>query len=426
MDERQGTGMVADLIAVGTELLLGNIANTDAQFLSEKLSGLGITVHHHTVVGDNPRRLAQALETARGRADIIITTGGLGPTYDDLTKQTICRTFGRELELHEDILEEIRTWFRNKLGREMPENNVQQALLPVGCVVFDNPVGTAPGCAFLEGGVHVLMLPGPPFECRYMFEHRAARYLEQLTDGVIVSHEIKIFGMGESSVEEALREPMTRSANPTLAPYAKLNECMVRATAKAEDREAAEAMLSPLVKQVCETLGDVVYGVDVDSLEAVAFGLLREKGLTLSAAESCTGGLVAKRITDLPGASAVFRGGVVSYTNDVKAQVLGVPEKLLEAFGAVSEPVARAMAERCRMICGSDLAVSVTGVAGPDTDDRGNEVGTVYIALASAEGTVCQKLSCGKGRGRDRVRSAAASHVFDLLRRYLTGLPVGV
>ena len=418
--------MVAELIAVGTELLLGNIANTDAQFLSEKLSGLGITVHHHTVVGDNPRRLAQALETARGRADIIITTGGLGPTYDDLTKQTICRTFGRELELHEDILEEIRTWFRNKLGREMPENNVQQALLPVGCVVFDNPVGTAPGCAFLEGGVHVLMLPGPPFECRYMFEHRAARYLEQLTDGVIVSHEIKIFGMGESSVEEALREPMTRSANPTLAPYAKLNECMVRATAKAEDREAAEAMLSPLVRQVCETLGDVVYGVDVDSLEAVAFGLLREKGLTLSAAESCTGGLVAKRITDLPGASAVFRGGVVSYTNDVKAQVLGVPEKLLEAFGAVSEPVARAMAERCRMICGSDLAVSVTGVAGPDRDDRDNEVGTVYIALASAEGTVCQKLSCGKGRGRDRVRSAAASHVFDLLRRYLTGLPVGV
>mgnify|MGYP001144046019 FL=1 len=418
--------MVAELIAVGTELLLGNIANTDAQFLSEKLSGLGITVHHHTVVGDNPQRLAQALETARGRADIIITTGGLGPTYDDLTKQTICRTFGRELELHEDILEEIRTWFRNKLGREMPENNVQQALLPVGCVVFDNPVGTAPGCAFQEDGVHVLMLPGPPFECRYMFEHRAARYLEQLTDGVIVSHEIKIFGMGESSVEEALREPMTRSANPTLAPYAKLNECMVRATAKAEDREAAEAMLAPLVRQVRETLGDVVYGVDVDSLEAVASGLLREKGLTLSATESCTGGLVAKRITDLPGASAVFRGGVVSYTNDVKAQVLGVPEELLEAFGAVSEPVARAMAERCRMICGSDLAVSVTGVAGPDTDDRGNEVGTVYIALASAEGTVCQKLSCGKGRGRDRVRSAAASHVFDLLRRYLTGLPVGV
>ena len=416
--------MIAELIAVGTELLLGNIANTDAQIISEKLSALGITVHHHTVVGDNPERLSEALEMARRRADIIITTGGLGPTYDDLTKQTICKTFGRELELHEDILEEIRTWFAAKLGKTMPENNVQQAMLPVNCTVFDNPVGTAPGCAFEEGGVHVLMLPGPPFECRYMFEHRAAKYLEKLTDGVIVSHEIKIFGMGESSVEEVLREPMTKLTNPTLAPYAKLNECMVRATAKAETREAAEALLKPLVAQVCDTLGDVVYGVDVDSLEAVASRLLRERSLTLSAAESCTGGLIAKRMTDLPGASTVFRGGVVSYTNDVKAGVLGVPEDLLKEYGAVSEPVARAMAEGCRKLCGSDLAVSVTGVAGPDTDDRGNEVGTVYIALTDGKETICQKLSCGKGRGRDRVRSAAAQHVFDLLRRYLLSLPL--
>ena len=416
--------MVAELIAVGTELLLGNIANTDAQMLSEKLSTMGITVHHHTVVGDNPQRLSEALETARKRADIIITTGGLGPTYDDLTKQTICKTFGRELELHEDILEEIRTWFQTKLGKEMPENNVQQAMLPVDCTVFDNPVGTAPGCAFEEDGVHVLMLPGPPFECRYMFEHRAEKYLEKLTDGVIVSHEIRIFGMGESSVEEALREPMTTLTNPTLAPYAKLNECMVRATAKAETREAAETLLTPLVAQVKETLGDVIYGVDVESLEAVASGLLRERGLTLSAAESCTGGLIAKRMTDLAGASNVFRGGVVSYTNEVKAGVLGVPEALLEEYGAVSEPVARSMAECCRKICGSDLAVSVTGVAGPDTDDRGNEVGTVYIALAGTDGTICKKLSCGKGRGRDRVRSAAASNAFDMIRRHLLGLPV--
>lgn len=416
--------MTAELIAVGTELLLGNIANTDAQMLSEKLSALGITVHHHTVVGDNPQRLEEALETARKRADIIITTGGLGPTYDDLTKQTICRTFGRELELHEDILEEIRTWFQTKMGKTMPENNIQQAMLPVDCTVFDNPVGTAPGCAFEEDGVHVLMLPGPPFECRYMFENRAARYLEKLTDGVIVSHEIKIFGMGESSVEEALREPMTTLANPTLAPYAKLNECMVRATAKAETREEAEALLAPLVEQVREILGDVVYGVDVESLEAVVSGLLRERGLTLSAAESCTGGLVAKRMTDLSGASEVFRGGVVSYTNGVKAGVLGVPEELLERFGAVSEPVARAMAECCRKICGSDLAVSVTGVAGPDTDDRGNEVGTVFIALTDGNETICRKLSCGRGRGRDRVRSAAAGSAFDLIRRRLLGLPV--
>ena len=326
--------MIAELIAVGTELLLGNVANTDAQMVSEGLSTLGITVHHHTVVGDNPQRLTEALETARKRADIIITTGGLGPTYDDLTKQTICRAFGREMELHQDILEEIRSWFETKMGKAMPENNVQQAMLPVGCTVFANPVGTAPGCAFQEGGVHVLMLPGPPFECQYMFEHQAAPYLERLTDGVIVSHEIRVFGMGESAVEEALREPMTQLTNPTLAPYAKTNECMVRATAKAATREAAEDLLRPLVEQVKGILGDVVYGVDVDSLEAVVSALLRERGLTLSAAESCTGGLIAKRMTDLPGASKVFRGGVVSYTNGVKAGVLGVPDALLRAGGA--------------------------------------------------------------------------------------------
>lgn len=413
--------MIAELIAVGTELLLGDVANTDAQIVSRGLSALGITVHRHTVVGDNPQRLTDALETARRRADIIITTGGLGPTYDDLTKQTICKAFGRELELHQDILEEIQTWFQTKMGKKMPENNVQQAMLPVGCTVFTNPVGTAPGCAFEEGGVHVLMLPGPPFECQYMFENRAVPYLEKLTDGVIVSHEIRIFGMGESSVEEALHEPMTTLTNPTLAPYAKTNECMVRATARAESREKAEELLQPLVAQVQEILGDVVYGVDVESLEEVVSALLLERGLTLSAAESCTGGLIAKRMTDLPGASRVFRGGVVSYTNGVKAGVLGVPETLLEEYGAVSEPVARAMAEGCRRICGSDLAVSVTGVAGPDMDERGNEVGTVYIALASGEGTVCQRLSCGKGRGRDRVRTAAAHHAFDLIRRTLLG-----
>lgn len=416
--------MVAELIAVGTELLLGNVANTDAQIISQGLSALGITVLHHTVVGDNPQRLAEALETARNRADIIITTGGLGPTYDDLTKQTICKTFHRELELHEDILEDLKTWFQTKIGKKMPENNIQQAMLPVDCTIFDNPVGTAPGCAFVEDGVHVLMLPGPPFECRYMFEHRAAPYLEKLTDGVIVSHEIKVFGMGESAVEEALHEPMTTLTNPTLAPYAKTNECMVRATARAESREKAEELLTPLVREVCETLGDVVYGVDVGSLEEVVSGLLAERGLTLAAAESCTGGLLSKRMTDLPGASKVFRGGVVSYVNDVKANVLGVPREVLEQYGAVSGETARAMAEGCRRVCGSDLAVSLTGVAGPERDDWGNEVGTVYAALAGPEETICKKLTCGRGRGRDRVRTAAASNALDLIRRFLLKLPL--
>ena len=413
----------AELIAVGTELLLGNIANLDAQIISQGLSALGITVHYHTVVGDNPHRLADALDVARRRADIIITTGGLGPTYDDLTKQTICQAFGRELRFHPDILETIRAYFA-RTGRTMPENNRQQAMLPVGCTIFDNPVGTAPGCAFCEDGVHVLMLPGPPRECRYMFEHRAVPYLASLTDGVIVSHEIRIFGMGESHVEARLREAMTTLTNPTLAPYAKENECMVRATAKAPDRAAAEEMLRPLVEQVRETLGDVVYGVDVGSLEEVVSGLLRERGLTLSAAESCTGGLIAKRLTDLPGASQVFRGGVVSYTNEVKTAALGVPEDLLAERGAVSEPVALAMAAGCRRLCGSDLAVSVTGLAGPEGDDRGNAVGTVFVALDWGDGALCRRLDLGPGRGREHIRSAAAQHVFDLLRRHLLGLPV--
>ena len=417
--------MTAELIAVGTELLLGNITNTDAQIISEGLSTLGINVHYHTVVGDNPARLEAALDIARNRADIIISTGGLGPTYDDLTKQTICKTFGRELELHQDILDDLKEWFLKRTGKPMTDNNIQQAMLPVNCTIFDNPVGTAPGCAFEEGGVHVLMLPGPPFECRYMFENRAVPYLKKLVGhSVIVSHEIRIFGMGESAVEDVLHEPMTRLTNPTLAPYAKPNECMLRATAKADTEAQAEAMLAPLVERVKATLGDVVYGVDVASLEEAVSGLLLERGLTLSAAESCTGGLIAKRMTDLPGASKVFRGGVVSYVEEVKSGVLGVPEDLLARYGAVSEPVARAMAEGCRRICGSDLAVSVTGVAGPDTDDRGNEVGTVYIALTSTEGTICKKLSCGRGRGQDSVRMAAASNAFDMVRRQLLGLPL--
>lgn len=417
-------GHIAELLAVGTELLLGNVANTDAQLISQGLSALGITVHYHTVVGDNPQRLRDALAIARARADIIITTGGLGPTCDDLTKQTVCAAFGQELILHEDILTDIRAFFEKKTGRAMPENNVQQAMLPVGCTVFDNPVGTAPGCAFESGGVHVLMLPGPPSECRYMFENRAVPYLARLSSDVIVSHELKIFGMGESHMEARLRDLMTTLDNPTLAPYAKPGECLVRATAKAPSREEAEAMLAPLVEKVKGLLGDVVYGVDAGSLEEVVSQLLREKGLTLSTAESCTGGWIAKRMTDIAGASGIFRGGIVSYCNDIKADILGVPPEVLAEHGAVSEPVARAMAEGCKRLCHSDIAVGVTGLAGPEGDEQGNPVGTVYIALADAQGILCKKFLCGSNQGRNGVRHNAAQNALDMIRRRLLGLPV--
>ena len=332
-----------EILSVGTELLLGNIANTDAQTLSQGLSALGLNVYYHTVVGDNPQRVRQAVDVAKGRADVIITTGGLGPTCDDLTKNVLAEAFGKQLVFDETSAQRIRTHFA-RIGRTMTENNMQQAMLPEGCTIFANDWGTAPGCAFQADGVHVIMLPGPPSECGPMFQYRAVPYLQQLSEGVIASHTIKLFGIGESSVEAQLRQQMNAMTNPTLAPYAKEGECELRVTAKAATAEEAQALLQPTVDQIKALFGSKVYGVDVPSLEAVVEDLLRQKGMTLGTAESCTGGLMAKRLTDVPGASQVFKGGVVSYTNEVKHGVLGGPQELLDRFGAVSAPVAQAMA----------------------------------------------------------------------------------
>ena len=413
----------AEIIAVGTELLLGNIVNTNARDISQALSAVGVNVFWHTVVGDNPQRLKEALDVARRRADIIITTGGLGPTYDDLTKQTICEAFGKPLVLHQDILDDLKVFFEKNVHMKMPSNNLQQAELPEGCTVFDNPVGTAPGCAFEADGVHVLMLPGPPFEMLTMLKGHVVPYLRNLSSEVIVSHDIMTFGLGESPMEELLREKMSRMENPSLATYAKPSEVRLRATAKAASAEEAEAMLAPVVKDVTDFLGDYVYGVDVSSLEETCFRLLKEKNLTLATAESCTGGRVAERITALPGVSAVYRGGVVSYWTSVKADVLGVPQETLDAHGAVSEETARAMAEGARRVTGADIAVSVTGVAGPDPDERGVAVGIVYIGLATPDGTFCRPLDLGKRR-RDRIQDLSSNHALDVVRRYLTGLPI--
>ena len=413
----------AELIAVGTELLLGSIANTDGQMVSRALSQLGINVYYHTVVGDNPGRVRQAVEIARSRADVIITTGGLGPTCDDLTREAVCAAFGRQLVFHEECARHIRDRFARTIrASSMTENNLRQAWLPEGCTVLPNSRGTAPGCAFEADGVHVVMLPGPPGECRAMLEEQAIPYLRRLADGVIRSRTLKIFGMGESAVESLLHQRMVELTNPTLAPYAKTGEVELRLTARAATAQEADRMLDPLEGEVRQVLGDLIYGVDVPSLEAAVLALLKTQGKTLSTAESCTGGLIAKRMTDLSGASAVFLGGVVSYTNQVKAGVLGVPEALLEQYGAVSDPVARAMCQGARQVLGSDLALSVTGVAGPDADDRGNPVGLVFIALTDGTNTWVRKTDLGLERAR--VRTMAAHHALDMARRYLTGLPI--
>lgn len=410
----------AELIAVGTELLLGNIANTDAQMISQGLSQLGINVYYHTVVGDNPQRVRQAVDIARGRADILITTGGLGPTCDDLTKVAVAQAFGKELVYHEPSAQRIRERFAQR-GTPVTENNFQQAMVPEGCTVLDNDWGTAPGVAFQAGGTHVLMLPGPPRECAMMFRHRALPYLQQLADGVIASRTVKTFGIGESAAEALLRDLMNALHNPTLAPYAKPTGTELRITAHAPTREEALRLIAPVEERVKAILGDKVIGVDVDSLEEVCFALLKDRGLTVGTAESCTGGLLAKLLTDLPGSSAVFRGGVVSYTNGVKAGLLGVPQDLLDRYGAVSPQVAEAMARGAKAALGCDIALSATGVAGPDADDRGNPIGLVYLGLAWGDQCRVTEFRAGPVE-RERVRRQAAQTALDLLRRHLTGL----
>lgn len=407
--------MKCELIAVGTELLLGEIANTDAQMISQGLSELGINVYHHTVVGDNPQRLKEVLAIAKSRADIIITTGGLGPTADDLTKETIAAAFGKKLYMDKEQQERLH----QRMGSRMTPNNEKQAMLPENCEVLVNDWGTAPGCAFYAEGCHVIMLPGPPSECTPMFKYRARPYLEKLcTDGqVIRSRFIKIFGMGESAMEDKLAFLMNSLENPTAAPYAKEGECEVRVTAKADSEEQAYSLIDPVVGQIKEILGSVVYGVDVSSLEEVVVKGLIERGLTISTAESCTGGLMGKRLTDISGSSACYLGGAVTYSNEMKIKMLGVSPKTLEDFGAVSAETAMEMARGVRKLTGADIGISTTGVAGPGGGSDKKPVGTVYIGL-SAEGVdKVIKPELRPTSSRQRIRNSSASSAFDLVRR---------
>lgn len=414
----------AEILSVGTELLLGSTTNTDARDISIYLSELGINVYYHTVVGDNPERLTKAVKIARERADIIITTGGLGPTCDDLTKQVLASAFDLEMVFHEELAEEMKRYFKEVIGVDtMTENNLQQAYLPSGCTVFHNEWGTAPGCAFEAKGVRVIMLPGPPRECNAMFKACAMPYLRALSDEVILSHNLNIVGSGESTVESKLVDMMNELTNPTLAPYAKEGEVQLRITAKAKTAEEAEEMTKPVIERVCAVLGDVIYGMDVASLEQVVFELLCEKNMTLSTAESCTGGFIAKRITDLRGSSKVFIGGAVTYAAESKTSVLGVAPELIEEFGVISAEVASEMAKRARLLFKSSIAVATTGLAGPEGDGV-NPIGTVYVALATENEVFVTKLS--SGFGRTRVRTLASSCALDMTRRYLTGKPVVV
>lgn len=406
----------AEILCVGTELLLGDIVNTNAAYLSRKLAELGIHVYRHTAVGDNPARLKHALEAAFAQADLVITSGGLGPTYDDLTKETVAAYFGRKLEMHEESLATIRSYFA-RTGRLMTSNNEKQAMMPVGAIVFPNHYGTAPSLA-IEGDENktAIMLPGPPGELCPIFEEEILPYLKKRRGSVLVSKNVHIFGMGESAVEEKLKTLMTQSQNPTVAPYCKEGEVRLRVTAEAQTEEDAAAMCDHLIDQIRESkVGEYIYGIDVGTLENAVVDFLRATGQTLACAESCTGGLIAKRITDIAGCSDVFIGGCVTYTNEAKERLLGVSHDSLAQFGAVSEQVAKEMARGVRERLGADIGVSATGIAGPGGGTAEKPVGTVYVGISTRHGEQVRKLSLSPMRSREYIRIVTAGNAYDMI-----------
>ena len=407
---------VCELISVGTEILLGDILNTDAQYLSIELAKLGISVIHQSTVGDNRERLLAQLDEAAKRSDIIILSGGLGPTPDDLTKEVCCEFFGKEMFLHEQTVEKIKKYFSSK-GIEMAQNNLKQAMLPKDCVIFPNDNGTAPGMAIEKDGVHILVLPGPPRELKPMFQNCAVPYLMQFSDRIIVSHNIRTFGIGESSMAEKVND-LFDAQNPTVAPYAKDGEALLRVTAMAKTKEDAESLCKPVIEEIKKRLDAYVYGVDYNCIEEAVVGMLKEHHLKVATAESCTGGLIAKRITDVPGASEVFECGIISYANGIKHKVLGVSEDDLNKYGAVSEPVAKQMAQGALKVSGADIAVSVTGIAGPDSDSTGKPVGLVYIGLADKENVWVREIRTSR-RDRSYNRYVSASNALDMIRLYI-------
>ena len=410
--------MRTEIIAVGTELLLGEIVNTDAPMIAQGLAELGIGVYFQTVCGDNPDRLKSVLEVAKQRADLIITTGGLGPTADDLTKETIAAAFGKGLVRDEESMARLREHFK---GRTMTKNNEKQADVPEGSTVFQNDWGTAPACAFEGEGCLVILLPGPPRECTPLFREKVMPFLEKRRGGALCSRYVKVFGMGESEMASRLSRQMDTWENPTAAPYAKEGECLVRITAMGKNKEEAFAMTEPAVREVRQVLGDVVYGVDVDSLEQVVVQEMTARGLTLATAESCTGGLMGKRITDVPGASACYLGGVVSYHNEVKENLLGVRHETLMTKGAVSEDTACQMAQGVRKALGADIGISTTGVAGPGGGTPEKPVGLIYVGISTGDRTWAVRILRPR-QSRESLRRLASSTAFDLVRRHLEGI----
>ena len=404
--------MKAELISVGTEILLGEILNTDAQFLSRELSEIGIDVYHQSVVGDNEQRLAESVRTALGRADIVIASGGLGPTPDDITKEVISNVMGKKLVLDSKSLGYIRGYFE-RIGKTMTKNNEKQAYLPENCIILKNNCGTAPGCIIESGDKAVVILPGPPSELTRMYTESVKPYLKKKSGKKLFTKTLHLFGIGESAVADGLSEYMKNQTNPTLAPYAKTGEVYLRLAAKAQNRDEAEEIMKPMLDIIYGKYGEFVYSDNDMSLPETVVTKLLGKKLTISTAESCTGGLIAKTITDYSGVSEIFSEGYVTYSNNAKMKNLGVLEKTLSSYGAVSEETAREMADGVRELSGADIGVSVTGIAGPGGGTKEKPVGLVYAAVSYGGKTVTKKLMLNGDR--EKVRYLTMLNAFGMV-----------
>lgn len=405
--------MNAEILAVGTEILLGDILNTNAQYLAKELAGLGIGVYYQTVVGDNPQRLEDTILNAFSRADIIITTGGLGPTEDDLTKETGTKYFGKKLILDERALKRIKKYF-DGTGRVMTENNVKQAYVPEGCTVLYNENGTAPGIIVEEKGKILVMLPGPPKETIPMFENQVKPYLASRQEYTLISRILRVAEIGESAMETLVKDIIDEQDNPTVAPYAKQTEALLRITAKGKTEEETKALIEPVAKKIYDRLGDSIYAEGEVTLQEVVSQMIIDRHMTLAISESCTGGLLTAAFVEYPGISKVLCDGVVSYSNKAKMRMLGVKAETLDTFGAVSHETAAEMARGVAETSGVDIGISTTGVAGPDGGTAEKPVGLVYIGLC-IDGEVKTKQFRFIGN-RQRVRERTVYSALNWLR----------
>lgn len=407
--------MNAEILAVGTEILLGDIVNTNAQYIAQGLAELGIDVFYQTVVGDNPDRMKTAMNIAFERADIIITTGGLGPTGDDLTKEIGAEYFGRKLILDEKALDRIKKFF-DKMKRPMTDNNVKQAMVPVNSTVMYNENGTAPGIIIEDNNKILIMMPGPPKEMKPMFSKQVKPYLASKQNHTLVSRTLRIAGVGESAMESMVRDMIDRQSNPTIAPYAKDTESILRITASAKTTEEAEKIIEPIAEEIYRRFGDSVYAEGETSIQETVAKILIDKKVMIAVAESCTGGLVAAKLIEYPGISEVLLEGAVTYSNEAKKRRLGVKDETLSAYGAVSAETAAEMAKGIAMTSGADIGVSTTGVAGPGPSEEKPE-GLVYVGVYMGGKSYVKELHlAGK---RNVIRERAAYSALDFLRRKL-------